>query len=80
MAPGSEAYQRIFNHLDYDAMIRDSRGVFGGPDTCARILKQIIEVVGTTHIGLTFHFGGISQQGVLKSMDRFARQVMPALR
>ena len=33
--------------------------VFGGPETCARILKQIIEVVGTTHIGLTFHFGGL---------------------
>jgi natural product biosynthesis luciferase-like monooxygenase protein len=80
VAPGSEAYQRIFNHLDYDAMIRDSRGVFGGPEACARILKQIIEVVGTNHIGLTFHFGGLSQQRVLQSMERFARQVMPALR
>jgi natural product biosynthesis luciferase-like monooxygenase protein len=78
--PESEAYKRIFRHLDYDAMIRDSRGVFGGPQTCARILKQIIQVVGTTHIGLTFHFGGLSQEKVLQSMERCARAVLPGLR
>jgi len=78
--PGSEAYERILHHLDYDAMIRDSRGIFGGPETCVRIIKKIVEVVGTTHIGLTFHFGGLSQDRVLKSMERCARQVLPALR
>jgi alkanesulfonate monooxygenase SsuD/methylene tetrahydromethanopterin reductase-like flavin-dependent oxidoreductase (luciferase family) len=75
-----EAYERVIKHLDYDAMAGDNRGVFGGPDTCARILKRIIETVGTTHIGLTFHFGGLSQDKVLKSMERFARLVMPALK
>jgi natural product biosynthesis luciferase-like monooxygenase protein len=75
-----EAYQKVFRHLDYDAMVADSRGVFGDPDTCARILKRIIDVVRPTHIGLTFHFGGLSQEKVLKSMERFARSVMPALR
>jgi len=61
-------------------MIRDSRGIFGGPETCVRIIRKIVEVVGTTHIGLTFHFGGLSQDRVLKSMERCARQVLPALR
>jgi hypothetical protein len=61
-------------------MLRDCRAVFGGPETCTRILKRIIEVVGTTHIGLTFHFGGLRQDKVLKSMERFARFVMPAFR
>lgn len=75
-----EAYQKIFRHLDYDAMINDSRGVFGGPATCLRILKRIIEVVAPTHIGLVFHFGGLRQDQALKSMERFARVVMPALR
>jgi natural product biosynthesis luciferase-like monooxygenase protein len=74
-----DPYQRVFNHLDYEAMIRDSRGVFGGPETCTRILRKIIEVVGVTHIGLTFHFGGLSQDKVLKSMERFARFVRPSL-
>jgi natural product biosynthesis luciferase-like monooxygenase protein len=80
LAPGNPAYERVLGHLDYDAMVRDSRGVFGGPETCARILKRIIEVVGTTHIGLTFHFGGLSQDKVLRSMERCARAVLPALR
>jgi hypothetical protein len=78
--PGTPMYDRIFGHLAYDAMVRDSRGVFGGPETCARILKRIVEVVGTTHIGLTFHFGGLSQDKVLKSMERCAKLVLPALR
>jgi alkanesulfonate monooxygenase SsuD/methylene tetrahydromethanopterin reductase-like flavin-dependent oxidoreductase (luciferase family) len=79
LSPEDEAHQRVFNHLAYDSMVRDSRGIFGGPETCARILRQIIEVVGVTHIGLTFHFGGLSQEKVLKSMERFARQVRPTL-
>ena len=79
-APGTPAYERMFGHLDYDAMVRDSRGVFGGPETCARIFKRIVDVVGTTHIGLTFHFGGLSQDKVLKSMERCAQSVLPALR
>ena len=61
-------------------MAADNRGVFGGPDTCVRILRSIIEAVGTTHIGLTFHFGGMSQKKVLDSMERCARSVLPALR
>jgi hypothetical protein len=73
-------YRKIFHHLEYDAMVGDSRGIFGGPDTCTRILKRIAEIVAPTHIGLVFHFGGLSQDKVLKSMDRFARLVMPALR
>ncbi len=80
VAPGHPNYDRIFGHLEYDAMVRDSRGVFGGPETCARILKRIREVVGTTHVGLTFHFGGLSQERVLASMERCARLVLPALR
>ena len=79
LVPGSENHQRVFDHLDYDAMVRDSRGVFGSPESCARILKQIIEVVGTNHVGLTFHFGGLAQDRVLRSMARFSSSVMALL-
>src|SRR5262245_58270388 len=78
--PKGEAYDRVVKHLDYDAMVGDSRGVFGSPETCACILRRIIAVVGATHIGLTFHFGGLRQDKVLKSMERFARSVMPHFR
>ena len=73
--PGTPAYETRFPHLSYDVMASESRGVFGGPETCARILKRIVDVVGTTHIGLTFHFGGLSQKRVLKSMERSPSRV-----
>jgi natural product biosynthesis luciferase-like monooxygenase protein len=75
-----DAYHKVVRHLDYDAMAGDNRGVFGGAETCVRILKRIIDTVGPTHIGLVFHFGGLDQARVLKSMERFARSVMPVLR
>jgi len=61
-------------------MVRDSRGVFGGPETCVRILKRVIEIVGASHVGLTFHFGGLPQNRVLQSMERCVRVVLPAFR
>jgi alkanesulfonate monooxygenase SsuD/methylene tetrahydromethanopterin reductase-like flavin-dependent oxidoreductase (luciferase family) len=75
-----EPYRHIFSHLDYQAMVRDNRGVFGGPETCLCILRNIVEIIGPTQIGLVFHFGGLSQAKVLKSMERFARIVAPKLR
>ena len=75
-----DLYRNIFAHLDYQTMVRDHRGVFGSPETCLRIMQRIIETIGPTHIGLVFHFGGLSQQKVLKSMERFARLIAPALR
>jgi len=80
LQPGKgEAYDRVVRHLDYDAMVRDNRGIFGGPERCVEILQSIREVLAPTHVGIVFHFGGLSQQKVLKSMERFARYVMPAL-
>ena len=69
---------KIYERLAYDAMVQDNRGVFGGPETCIEHLKVIIDVLGPTHIGLCFHFGGLSHQKVLASMERFSRHVAPA--
>jgi alkanesulfonate monooxygenase SsuD/methylene tetrahydromethanopterin reductase-like flavin-dependent oxidoreductase (luciferase family) len=78
--PGKgEPYRKVFEHLEYGAMVRDARGVFGGPESCVAILRRVIKTVAPTHIGLVFHFGGLGQTQVLQSMERFARLVMPAL-
>lgn len=75
-----EAYDKVFRHLGYDAMVAENRGVFGGPETCVRHLQRICDIVDPTHIGLVFHFGGLPQAKVLKSMERFTDMVAPALR
>jgi natural product biosynthesis luciferase-like monooxygenase protein len=79
-ASKGEPYRKIFAHLEYGAMVRDARGVFGGPQTCTATLRRVMETVAPTHIGLVFHFGGLSQAKVLRSMERFARLVRPLLR
>ena len=73
-------YDERLSHFSYDTMVAQNRAIFGGPETCVRHLQRIREIVGTTHIGLTFHFGGLSQEKILKSMERFSRYVMPALK
>ena len=73
-------YEERFRHLSYDSMKAQSYALFGGPETCVRHLQRIRDVVKPTHIGLVFHFGGLSQEKILKSMERCARFVMPALR
>lgn len=73
-------YDDRLAHFNYDTMTTQHRVVFGGPETCVRHLQRIRDVTGATHVGLTFHFGGLTQKKILKSMERFARFVMPALR
>jgi natural product biosynthesis luciferase-like monooxygenase protein len=73
-------YEERFRHLDYDAMVAGNRAVFGGPETCVRHLQRVREIVQPTHVGLVFHFGGLSQKKLLKSMERFARHVLPAFK
>ena len=52
--------------------------VIGTPDTCIRQIKRIREAVGITHFNCSFWFGDLEHARVLRSMETFAREVMPA--
>jgi luciferase family oxidoreductase group 1 len=52
--------------------------VIGTPDTVIRQITRVREQVGITHFNCSFWFGDLSQARVLRSMERFARDVMPA--
>jgi alkanesulfonate monooxygenase SsuD/methylene tetrahydromethanopterin reductase-like flavin-dependent oxidoreductase (luciferase family) len=52
--------------------------VIGTPDTCIRQVTRIRELVGITHFNSSFWFGDLEQASVLRSMELFAREVMPA--
>ena len=54
--------------------------VIGTPDTCIRQLKRIEDVVGITHFNCSFWFGDLEHPRVLRSMELFAKDVMPAFR
>jgi luciferase family oxidoreductase group 1 len=52
--------------------------VIGTPDTCIRQIRRIRELVGITHFNCSFWFGDLEHARVLRSMEMFARDVMPA--
>jgi alkanesulfonate monooxygenase SsuD/methylene tetrahydromethanopterin reductase-like flavin-dependent oxidoreductase (luciferase family) len=52
--------------------------VIGTPDTCIRQITRIQELVGITHFNCSFWFGDLEHPRVLRSMELFAREVMPA--
>jgi luciferase family oxidoreductase group 1 len=53
--------------------------IIGTPDTCIRQVKRLRELVGITHFNCNFWFGDLEQKRVLRSMELFAKEVMPAL-
>jgi luciferase family oxidoreductase group 1 len=53
--------------------------VIGTPDTVIGQINRIKEQVGINHFNCSFWFGDLSQSRVMKSMERFARDVMPAV-
>ena len=53
--------------------------VIGTPDTCVRQIKRLKEQVGITHFNASFWFADMDQKRVLKSMELFAKHVMPAV-
>ena len=52
--------------------------IIGTPETCIRQLKRVQELVGITHFNCSFWFGDLEHARVLRSMELFAREVMPA--
>jgi alkanesulfonate monooxygenase SsuD/methylene tetrahydromethanopterin reductase-like flavin-dependent oxidoreductase (luciferase family) len=54
--------------------------VVGTPATCIRQITRIRDLVGITHFNCSFWFGDLAHARVLRSMELFAREVMPAFR
>ena len=52
--------------------------VIGTPQTVIRQISRLVEAVGINHFNCSFWFGDLDQLRVLRSMELFAREVMPA--
>jgi natural product biosynthesis luciferase-like monooxygenase protein len=64
--------------LEWDDQVREYKIIAGTPEDCIERIRFWREALGLTHIGGTFHFGGLSQEATLRSIELFAREVMPA--
>jgi alkanesulfonate monooxygenase SsuD/methylene tetrahydromethanopterin reductase-like flavin-dependent oxidoreductase (luciferase family) len=66
------------NEPDMDDLL-DRFLVIGTPDAVIRQIERVRELVGATHFNCSFWIGDMDQKRVLRSMERFSREVMPAL-
>jgi luciferase family oxidoreductase group 1 len=65
------------NEPDTDDLL-DRFLVIGTPETVIRQIRRLEEAVRINHFNCSFWFGDLDQPRVLKSMELFAREVMPA--
>jgi hypothetical protein len=52
--------------------------IIGGPQRCIRLIQQL-ERWGVRRLLAIFNYGGMPSQLVMRSMERLAREVMPAI-
>ena len=69
----------LANEPTTDAIL-DEFTVIGTPDRCIRQIKRLQDTMGIDHFNCSFWFGDLKQDKILKSMRRFAEEVMPAFR
>jgi alkanesulfonate monooxygenase SsuD/methylene tetrahydromethanopterin reductase-like flavin-dependent oxidoreductase (luciferase family) len=62
--------------FDYDSFLYPTRVVFGDPDQCVERIRAL-ESMGITHVGMLIDFGGLPNEKILASLDRFRKHVMP---
>ena len=53
--------------------------VIGTPDACIRQIRRLQDVMGINHFNCSFYFGDLERWRVLRSMERFSKEVMPAV-
>ncbi|HVA13744.1 MAG TPA: LLM class flavin-dependent oxidoreductase [Stellaceae bacterium] len=65
---------------NFEAIEEDSRGFAGSPETVLKIARSQMEATGSNYFVGQFVFGDMSLDESLRSIELFARHVMPALR
>ncbi len=67
-----------FENEPSDAELLERYFVVGTPETCIARLKALREAMGIDHFNASFWFGDLAEERILKSMELFAKEVMPA--
>jgi alkanesulfonate monooxygenase SsuD/methylene tetrahydromethanopterin reductase-like flavin-dependent oxidoreductase (luciferase family) len=82
---GSEVYRRMADWrrtrtelpASYDALVQN-RAIVGTPDQCVAKIRELRRH-GIAYFGCNFDFGGMEHHKVMRSMELFAKEVMPHL-
>jgi natural product biosynthesis luciferase-like monooxygenase protein len=64
-------------HPPVDQLVEEGRILCGTPDDCVEILRRASAEVGATEAHCMFQFGSIAFEQAQRSLELFAREVMP---
>ncbi len=78
LQPGFRALAEKLARINWDELVAETLA-FGSPDTVARHLERMREI-GVGQVLCWMTFGGLAQDKVRRSMELFAREVMPRFR
>jgi alkanesulfonate monooxygenase SsuD/methylene tetrahydromethanopterin reductase-like flavin-dependent oxidoreductase (luciferase family) len=78
LQPGFRAMAEKLARVSWDDLVRETLA-FGSPDTVARHIEHM-RALGVGQVLCWMNFGGLSQEKVRRSMELFAREVMPRFR
>jgi alkanesulfonate monooxygenase SsuD/methylene tetrahydromethanopterin reductase-like flavin-dependent oxidoreductase (luciferase family) len=78
LQPGFRAMAERLDKITWDALVAETLA-FGSPDTVARHIETMREM-GVGQVLCWLNFGGLSQEKIRRSMELFAREVMPRFR
>lgn len=69
-----------FSTLSWEELLSTGYAIAGSPETVVNQLREQMQRVGAGHFMGMFHIGNMAHDEVLRSLERFSEQVMPALR
>jgi alkanesulfonate monooxygenase SsuD/methylene tetrahydromethanopterin reductase-like flavin-dependent oxidoreductase (luciferase family) len=78
-----KVYGRVPMHArppQFAGMIADTRGLCGSPRTVTEIVRNQMAEAGADYFVGQFYFGDMTLAEASRSIELFAREVMPALR
>ena len=78
LQPGFRALEERFAHVSYEQLVAESVA-FGSPDTVAARVEEFRRL-GVGEMLCWMNFGGLAQDRVRRSMELFAREVIPRFR
>ena len=79
LQPGFRAFAERLDKVTWDDLVRDRTLICGSPDTVAAQIDEMRQM-GVGQVLCWMNFGGLAQDKVRRSMELFAREVMPRFR
>jgi alkanesulfonate monooxygenase SsuD/methylene tetrahydromethanopterin reductase-like flavin-dependent oxidoreductase (luciferase family) len=78
LQPGFRAAAERFKKVTWEGLVAETVA-FGSPETVARKIQEMRDL-GIGHVLCWMNFGGLPQDKIRRSMELFAREVMPRFR